>query len=460
MTTPRYLQGCSVGSQEREEASSQAAWSASARWCVDFNNGNVNNNHIDNNARVRAVRSWSGPAPVGEYQGVVSFEALYRALQCARRNKVASANQLAFEAHWPDRLFTIQEQLNAGTWSPAPTNCFVARRPKAREIHAPDFGDRVVHHWLVPHLEAIYEPRFIFDSHANRVGHGTHAAVDRLRGHVRQVASGQGGGFYLQLDVHNFFNSIHRPTLWSMLKRQMQKSGSPMLYQRVAHALLRHSIQRQGVKHRSSAAERALVPPHKRLENAAPDCGLPIGNLSSQFLANVYLDRLDQFVKHELKARRYVRYVDDFVLVHESRAQLEEWKARIEQFLADELRLSLKDDVRLRPFGAGIDFLGYVVYPTHARVRRRVVSHARAALASWEDKHIKGDCIHATPEAFRQLQSTWASYQGHFKRANAWRLGEGFHRRFGWLASATTRRRFSYRLEGKTVRIKTETTHP
>ena len=205
MTKPRYLQRCSDGSQECEEASLQAAWSASVRWCVDFNNGNVNNNHIDNSARVRAVRSWSGPSPVGECQGVVSFGALYKALRRARRNKVASANQLAFEAHWPDRLFTIQERLNTGTWSPSPTNCFVACRPKAREIHAPDFGDRVVHHWLVPHLEAIYEPRFIFDSHANRVDHGTHAAVDRVRGHIRQVASGQGGKFRLAPWVLRFF---------------------------------------------------------------------------------------------------------------------------------------------------------------------------------------------------------------------------------------------------------------
>src|SRR6185437_10005969 len=105
----------------------------------------------------------------------------------------------------------------------------------------------------------------------------------------------------------------------------------------------------------------ALVPPHKRLENAPEGCGIAIGNLSSQFFANVYLNELDQFVKHELRASRYMRYVDDFVLVHESRAQLMAWQDAIARFLGERLRLELKAEVRLRPLDSGIDFLGYVL---------------------------------------------------------------------------------------------------
>jgi len=156
------------------------------------------------------------------------------------------------------------------------------------------------------------------------------------------------------------------------------------------------------------------VPAHKRLENAEPGCGLPIGNLSSQFFANVYLDRLDQFVKHELRAPRYLRYVDDFVLLHRDRAQLEEWCRRIETFLRAELRLELKADIRLRPLSAGIDFLGYVVYPTHTRVRRRVVRHAMAALSGRTRSRDDRD----------RRASVLASYLGHFAHANAHRLSE------------------------------------
>ena len=279
---------------------------------------------------MRAVRS----VPAGECQDAgaqqVSLRVLHGAWKAARRGKVPSLNLLDFEARWADRLLELQREINTGNWKPRPSTCFIASRPKAREIHAPDFADRVVHHWLVPQLEAIYEPRFIFDSFANRKGKGSHAAVVRLQQFVREVDSGQGGGWYLQLDIHNFFNSIHRATLWQMLKPVLLRANLPEAVMRTTHALLRNPPLSAGVTLRASAAEVALVPPHKRLVNAPPGCGLPIGNLSSQFLANVYLDRLDQFVKHTLKAKRYLRYVDDFVLVHQDREQLATWQRQIE----------------------------------------------------------------------------------------------------------------------------------
>jgi hypothetical protein len=302
---------------------------------------------------------------------------------------------------------------------------------------------------LVPQIEAVYEPAFIHDSYANRKGKGTHKAVERLRTFVRQVDSGQGGGWYLQLDVHNFFNSIHRPTLYRMLKDRLTRAGISETAMRVVHALLRHPVQRQGIVHRSTQAERDQVPAHKRLENAAPGCGLPIGNLSSQFFANVYLDALDQFVKHRLKAGRYLRYVDDFVLVHHDRAQLERWKVAIERFLAERLKLRLKDDIRLRPLSAGIDFLGYIVYPTHSLVRRRVVRHMNESLEGWQRRHRARNCFHATPADIRALASTMASYQGHFRHANAWRLGQRLKRIYPWAEPLSRPMRFDYRLEGK-----------
>ncbi|PRH82829.1 reverse transcriptase [Arenimonas caeni] len=438
MTKPRYAStGCAARSQVSGDTDSPCAWRAGASWCVDFNNGNVNNNDHDNRCFVRAVRSAS-PAP-GEFQGPggreVSLRSLHAAWQEARRGKQPSVNQLRFDAQWIDGLLQLQAELSAAAWSPRPSTCFIAARPKAREIHAPDFADRVVHHWLVPQLEAIYEPTFIHDSFANRRGKGTHAAVRRLQQFVRQVHSGQGGGWYLQLDVHNFFNSIHRPTLWQLLKRRIVRNGLPPVVQATTHALLRRSPLAAGVTYRASTAERAAVPPHKQLENAAPGCGLPIGNLSSQFFANVYLDQLDQFVKHVLKAPRYLRYVDDFVLVHQDRVQLADWQARIERFLADHLQLRLKADVRLKPLEAGIDFLGYVVRPTHTLVRRRVVSHARAALAAWEQRHVQPGCVVATPAELRHVGAVWASYRGHMAQANSRRLQARLRRRFPWLAT-------------------------
>lgn len=444
MTSPCYpILACADGLQDRGDNA----------WIVNFDNGNSNINNRDNNNRVRAVRG-----PAREFQGAgeaqqVTLRDLHAAWKAARRQKVPSANQLDFDTRWGDRLLDLQEQINAGAWSPRPTTCFVATRPKAREIHAPDFGDRVVHHWLIPKLEAIYERTFIADSFANRRGKGSHAAVRRLQAFVRQVHSGQGGGYYLQLDIANFFNRIHRPTLYRMLKARMERRRLPWIARKATHALLRNSPLEIGVRHVATETDRALVPPHKRLENAPAGCGIPIGNLSSQFFANVYLDRLDQFIKHTLGARRYLRYVDDFVLVHHSREQLLEWKDRIVKFLADELRLSLKEDADPQPLAAGIDFLGYVVRPTHTTVRRRVVSHARAALAAWESAHSDAGRITGTPDDFRAVRSIWASYEGHFRHANAHRLRAGFIRRFPWLPAATRPRRYSLRAEGRRITI-------
>jgi RNA-directed DNA polymerase len=453
MTTPRYPQGCPAGSQvHREASSSPDASDPDYAWIVNFNNGNVNLNNRNNNAFVRAVRSVPASQSQGAHAESVPLRALYIAWQKARRKKRPSHDQVRFESQWIDGLLDLQRRLDAGTWLPSPSTCFVATRPKAREIHAPAFADRVVHHWIVPQLEAIIDPSFIADSYSNRKGKGTLAAVKRLQTFVRQVHSGQGGGYYLQLDIRNFFNAIHRPTLYRMLKRRIE-SMLPIAGQRVVHALLRDGVKVTGVRHRSSANERDSVPAHKRLENADAGCGIPIGNLSSQFFANVYLDALDQFVKHILKAKRYLRYVDDFVLVHHDRAQLLQWQHQIEQFLRDRLRLTLKADIRLRPLTDGIDFLGYVVRPTHTTVRRRVVAHANNTIAAWARQHIACQHINAKPAELRAITSTWRSYEGHLRHASTHRLREALHRRHPWLHSATLNRTFHHRAEHRQIAI-------
>jgi RNA-directed DNA polymerase len=443
MTKSRYREGCVTGSKERgKKASSPADYA----WNVNFNNGNANWNNQSNDGFVRAVRA-------SECHEAVSLRSLHTAWRRARRGKKPSANQLTFDTYWSDNLLALQQELRSGTWRQRPPTCFIAKEPKAREIHAPDFADRVVHHWLVPQLEAIYEPTFIFDSFSNRAGKGTHAAVERLQAFVRQVESGQGGGWYLQLDIANFFNSISRPILYAMLKTRMQRQELPLAARRATHALLRHSATHRGVHWACSDRERAQVPPHKRLENASPGCGIAIGNLSSQFFANVYMDTLDQFVKHELRAQRYVRYVDDFVLVHESREQLEAWQSAIERFLEKRLRLRLKADVKLAPLQSGIDFLGYVIHPRHLLVRRRVIQHAREKLVDWERRHVERRRIVALTSHYRGLRAIWESYRGHFAHANSFRLQQRFARRFPWLADALSVRRVNHRLESRLISV-------
>jgi RNA-directed DNA polymerase len=426
MTKPRHLQGRTAESK----ALGITAYSpGDYAWNVNFNNGNANWNDQDNDNYVRAVRA-------SEYHGEPNFRALHAAWRRARRGKKPSPNQLTFDAQWIDGLLELEKALKGGAWQPRPTTCFIATAPKAREIHAPDFADRIVHHWIVPQLEAIYEPTFIFDSFSNRRGKGTHAGVNRLQGFMREVESGQGGGYYLQLDIKNFFNRIHRPTLYALLKRRMEQRGISIECRRAVHALLRRSPLEAGVTFACTPAERGRVPAHKRLDQAPAGRGIPIGNLSSQFFANVYLDQLDQFVKRTLRAPRYLRYVDDFVLVHESREQLECWQAAIAAFLLVELKLELKADIKLRPLESGCDFLGYVIYATHIVVRRRVIGHCRAKLHDWQRRNVRNGRIVASREAFDQLRSVCASYRGHFSHASSWRLRRHIGQQFPWLGEA------------------------
>lgn len=372
---------------------------------------------------------------------VFSFAAVYRGYRACRRRKRGTANAQRYEHRLLDHLVDTTQALQDRTYAPSRSLCFVARQPKAREIHAADFRDRVVHHVLVPRVEVLFEPVFIHDIYSNRVGKGTHAAVERLAAFMRAVSGhGPGPGWFLQLDVRNFFNSIDLATLFGLVNRRLKKA---VLQGRItsaeAHDLswLPHVILKQDFKtetrYRCSPAELARVPEHKRLTAAPPGKGLPIGNLTSQFLANVYLNELDQFVKHQLKCRYFLRYVDDLILVDADPERLRAWERVIEAFLAERLQLALKPERILRPVTDGADFLGYIVRPHYRLVRRRVVGNLRAKLAAFAQGHVSETSLRLPAAELEQLRAQLASYLGHFAHADAWRLAHSLFERHAWL---------------------------
>jgi hypothetical protein len=284
-----------------------------------------------------------------------------------RRRKRGTANAQRYEQRLLDHLVDTTQPLQERSYAPSRSLCFVARQPKAREIHAADFSDRVVHHVLVPRLEALFEPIFIHDLYSNRVGKGTHASVARLARFMRAArTSARQPGWLLQLDIRKFFNSIDLAVLFGLVNRRLKKAvreGRITAPEARDLSWLTHLILRQDFKtetlYRCSPAELNRVPEYKRLTAAPPGKGLPIGNLSSQFFANVYLNALDQFVKHGLKCRYYLRYVDDLVLLDPDAERLRGWDQAIAAFLAERRQLELKSDRRLRPVTDGADFLGY-----------------------------------------------------------------------------------------------------
>lgn len=388
------------------------------------------------------------PPPVAPF----GLHALWRAYKACRKGKRAARDTQAYEASLLDKLVSSRDALanvgRSGGWRPSRTFSFVVSRPKLREIHAAPFADRVVHHVLVDRLTRIYEPVFIHDSYANRIGKGTHAAVERLQGFMRQASAGGSQPAYaLQLDIANFFNSIHRPTLFRLLQHRLERAvRGNMLAPDEARALQSHcralltADPTQGVRRRGAVKLFEQVPLHKRLGALGPGVGLPIGNLTSQFFANVYLNELDQFVKHQLKARWYVRFVDDFVLLHPDPAQLLAWRAQIEEFLATRLSLKLKAQAEPHALQQGTDFLGYVIRPYYRLARRRVVKRLQTCLRAYERAHVRGHALELPLQAREALRAQLSSYTGHLRHASSHHLWQRTLARHPWLAQmfATT----------------------
>ena len=320
----------------------------------------------------------TGPAPSAdgndEAHAGLSFEALVEAYFDCRRTKRNTASALAFEADLERNLVGLFDELAAGVYRPGPSICFVVTHPKPREVWAAQFRDRVVHHLLYNRIGARFERAFIADSCACIRGRGTLYAARRLEAKVRSVTRNWSRpAFYLKADVANFFVAIDKRVLATQLEARVPEAW----WRDLALQILFHD-PRPDVILRATAREMALVPAHKRLLEQPAHRGLPIGNLTSQFFANVYLDRLDQFAKHVLRCRHYVRYVDDFVVLHEDRAWLAAAHDEIEAFLPRELGIRLNPaKTIIQPVDRGIDFVGQVMLPWRRFTRRRTF---RAAL--------------------------------------------------------------------------------
>jgi len=288
-----------------------------------------------------------------------------------RRTKRNTASALAFEAQLERNLCDLYDELQAGTYRPGRSICFVITRPKPREVWAAEFRDRIAHHFLYNAVGPRIEATFVADSCACIPGRGTLYAARRLEAKIRSITENwQRPAHYLKLDLANFFVSIDK----RILAEQLATRITAPAWHRLAETILFHDPRQDFIYH---GDERLLerVPPHKRLTNQPARLGLPIGNLSSQFFANVYLDALDQLIKHRIGARHYIRYVDDFILLHDDPHWLTDAQAQIEAFLADRLRLRLNPTKTiLQPIARGVDFVGHVIKP-HRRVTRRRTYH-------------------------------------------------------------------------------------
>lgn len=267
----------------------------------------------------------------------LTLETVFDAYFDCRKTKRNSLNQLRFEVDLEPNIVNLYHDLIAQRYAIGRSVAFVVTHPKIREVWAADFRDRVVHHVVYRAIFQRYHNHFIRDSYACIPERGTHDSLRRMSHFARSITQNwKQPAYYLKIDIANFFNSIDRSILLKLLEKRVHE---PWIMNLIRQIILHDPRPTAIFKSPSSVFNK--VPRHKSLLLAPSGKGLPIGNLTSQFFANVYLNELDQFVKHSLKARYYGRYVDDMVLLHDDPQVLNDWCQRIDDFIHKNLLLRL-----------------------------------------------------------------------------------------------------------------------
>ena len=284
------------------------------------------------------------------FNEIISLENLFSAWKEFKKGKTKRPDVQRFEFNLEDNLFELQQELKTKTYTHSDYTPFYITDPKLRHIHKAGVKDRIVHQAVFRVLYPVFDKNFIHDSYSCRIGKGTHRAVIRLNKFCNKLSKNNSVNIYvLKCDIKKFFDSIDQKILLEIIKRKVQNKSIVWLVRKILGSFEKEN-----------------------------DKGLPLGNVTSQLFANVYLNELDQFIKHKLKVKYYIRYCDDFVILGQDKDNLIKLSGKINEFLNTDLNLSLHSDkITIRKYRQGIDFLGYVTLPYHRvlryKTRRRIL---------------------------------------------------------------------------------------
>jgi len=334
---------------------------------------------------------------------LVSLKNLHAAAHQVLKGKRRRASAALFFFDLEQNLFSLQQDLESGEYRTGSYRSFWIREPKRRMISAAPFRDRVVHHALVNVIEPLFEPRFIHHSYACRKGKGTHRALRQF------VSWARGTRYVLKMDISKFFPSVDHGVLNARLGRVV-KDGRVL---RLCETILDGSNAQEPVP-RYFPGDDLLSPLERR-------CGIPIGNLTSQFFGNVYLDAFDHFVKERLRVHRYLRYVDDFCCFADDKAELRAIRAEIADFLLG-IRLRLNErKSRIRRIKEGVEFLGFVAFPEQLRLNQTAARRQRRRIRRLRKAYAEGDLT------WQEVIASLEAWNAHAAHGTTWRLrGEVF----------------------------------
>jgi retron-type reverse transcriptase len=332
------------------------------------------------------------------FNKICSFQNLHLAYLKARKCKRYRNEILKFSYNLETNLTDLQKELSNQTYKHGSYREFTVCDLKKRQIKAPCFRDRVVHHALCNVIEPIFDKGFIYSSFACRRQKGTHKAIKRLKRFIKSAKTKSFSNLYcLECDISKYFDSINQNILFSLVQQKISDKKVLWLIKRILD---------------SSCKE--------------INTGIPIGNLTSQLFANIYLDELDKFTKHKLRIKYYIRYMDDFLILDYNKTRIHQIKEKIQEFLQNKLRLKLHPKkANVFPVKKSINFLGYQIFNNHMLLRKNTVKRFIKRIKVYQIKLIKRTI---TKEKFNNSLDSWMIYAGF---ANSWRLRKDLSRKLG-----------------------------
>ncbi|MBT3691480.1 hypothetical protein HOD75_04000 [archaeon] len=336
------------------------------------------------------------------YPKIYNMKNLILAYKRARKGKTKKLYVKEFEENLAYNIKILHNELKNQTYKPKLLKTFILRDPKTRKISKSDFRDRIVHHALINIIEPIFDKLFIYDSCANRIGKGNLFAIKRFEKFLRKISkngkikgwfnNNQIKGYCLKADIKHYFQEINNNLLIKILQRKIKDNKTIQLIKKI---LSNQKIENNQLK----------------IKNYIK--GMPLGNLTSQFFANLYLNELDYFIKHKLKVKYYLRYVDDFVLLHNSKEQLKILKLRIIHFLNNQLKLELHPDKsKIISLSKGVDFVGFKIFYHHKRLRKRNIKNIFVIIKKYKKEEI-------SKEKLLEIFQGWKTYA---RWANSFKL--------------------------------------
>jgi RNA-directed DNA polymerase len=355
------------------------------------------------------------------YEDIYSFEGLYRAYLEARKGKRQRNEVLEFTSKLEENIIQLQNELMWKEYKVSPYRQFYIHEPKKRLIMALPFRDRVVQWSIYRTLNPYFDKQFIKDSYACRIGYGSHKSIIRLQYWLQQLDRQNKKVYILKMDIAKYFYRVDHDVLINILKRHIKDKDLLWLLEtiiRCEHTNFGLNLENEGFT-------------GKMIKYV----GMPIGNLTSQMFANLYLNELDQFVKHELKAKYYLRYMDDSMILHHDKKFLWYAKSEIERFLDENLSLVMNDKTTIRTAKQGVDWVGYRVWPTHIKLRKSTAKRMKANLNHVKKLYSVGDI------EFDRVNASVQSYMGILKHCNCYKLKKNLYSKLVFIKGRKERRK-------------------